>query len=93
MSQKGIVCKVYTEFVQFSSKTNNLSQQIATPKKINIENTLKDAWCYWSKLRLMKILTRDATRRTKVKKYSPYPSVNVNLECGPRTLIPLPLNM
>lgn len=94
-SQKGIVCKIYTEFVRFSSKTNNVSQQIATPKKINrLKITiLKDAPCYWSKLGLMKILTRDVTRRTKVKKYSPYPRVNVNLECGPRTLIPLPLNM
>ena len=95
VSQKGTVCKIYTEFVRFSSKTNNVSQQIATPKKINrLKITiLKHARCYWSKLWLMKILTRDATRRTKVKKYSPYPSVNVNLECGPRTLIPLPLNM
>lgn len=87
MSQKGIVCKIYTEFVQFSRKTNNLPQQIATPKKINrLKVTLKHAWCYWSKLGPMKILTRDATRRTEVKKYGPYPSVNVNLECGSRTL-------
>lgn len=38
----------------------------------------------------MQIKMRGATRRTKVKKYSPYPGV---LECGRRTLITLPVRI